>query len=473
MKTKIIIICLLFLATLPLSAKIELPTILADNMVLQQQSSVKLWGKAHPRKEVKVIPSWNNKAYTVKSDSNGKWLLQVETPVAGGPYEISISDGEETVLKDILIGEVWFCSGQSNMEMPLKGFPGQPVEGGNDMIAKANKSTPIRMYTTKNKFSKTPLEDIEGGWTNHTSEDISNWSATAYFFGKYLHETLEVPIGLVVSAWGGSKIEAWMSEDALTSFGEFDLSHLKGDVKPSTQNHHAPCYLYNAKLHPLINYTIKGFLWYQGESNRDNPELYEKLHPAFVKNIRNKWNIGDFPFYYVQIAPHGYNDPDGFQAAKLREIQFKNMKEIPNSGMVVTMDIGEEKCIHPAKKQEVGNRLAYWALSGTYNRKGFGYAPAEYKSMEIKEGKIILTFNYTSSRCVTPISTNLENFEIAGNDRVFYPAKAYVSSGKVIVSSEKVPEPVAARYGFRNYVKGNLKDDSDLAVSSFRTDSWE
>jgi len=472
MKRRAVILSILFFTVLSLSAKIKLPTVLADNMVLQQQSSVKLWGEASPLKEVKITPSWDNKTYTVKSGSDGKWLLKVQTPIAGGPYEISISDGEKIKLKDILIGEVWFCSGQSNMEMPLKGFTGQPVEYGNDVIAKANESTPIRMYTTKNKYSKALIDDIEGGWTKHTSEDISNWSATAYFFGKYLHETLGVPVGLVISAWGGSKIEAWMSEDALTSFKEFDLSHLTTDVKLSTQNHHTPCYLYNAKLHPLINYTIKGFLWYQGESNRDNPELYKRLHPAFVRNIRDKWNIGDFPFYYVQIAPHGYNDPDGIQAAKLREAQLNGMKDIPNSGMVVTMDIGKEKCIHPAKKQEVGNRLAYWALAKTYGRKGFGYAPAEYESMEVKEGKAILTFKYTSSRCVTPISMNLENFEIAGVDRIFHPAKAYVNGGKVVVSSDNAPNPIAVRYGFRNYVKGNLKDDSGLAISSFRTDNW-
>lgn len=469
MKKRVLLLAICTAMFVGLSAKIQLPTVLADNMVLQQQSDVKLWGKATPNKQVKVTTSWNQKTYNTQANAQGKWLLTVETPVAGGPYEINISDGEAITLKNILIGEVWFCSGQSNMHMPLKGYNGQPVEGSNDIIARAKESTPIRMYFTANKHSKTPVDDIEGSWTTHSYENLGNWSATAYFFGKYLQETLDVPVGLVVSSWGGSKIEAWMSEETMKEFSEFDLSYLKNDDKPKTPNHQTPCYLYNSKLNPLINYTIKGFIWYQGESNRDNAELYSRLHPAFVKDIRQKWGY-DFPFYYVQIAPYKYDNKTS--SALLREVQTQGMKEIPNSGMAVTMDIGEKECIHPAKKQEVGNRLAYWALAKTYNRKGFGYAPAEYKSMEVKDGKIHISFNYVSSRSVVMPATGLNHFEIAGEDKVFYPAKATVSNGKVIVSSDKVPHPVAARYAYKNFVEGDLKDDSGLAVSSFRTDNW-
>jgi len=466
---------LLAFVSFSLQAKIKLPTILADNMVLQQKSDVKIWGNATPNKQITVIPSWDKKSYTTSSNQEGKWLLTVRTPEAGGPYEISISDGDELKLKDILIGEVWFCSGQSNMQMPLRGYSGQPIKGANDVIAKAKESTPIRMYMTENRSSKTPMDDVDGKWTKHNSADVSRWSATAYYFGRYLQETLEVPVGLVVSAWGGSKIEAWMSEESLEPFKQFDLSHLTNDAPLTTREHQTPCYLFNAKLHPLLNFTIKGFLWYQGESNREIPDLYAKLQTAFVKDLRNRWGVGQFPFYYVQIAPFAYNEPDGISSVKIREAQLQCMKEIPNSGMAVTLDLGEENCIHPSRKEEVGNRLAYWALAKAYGKKGFEYCSPVYKDIEIKDGKIFVSFNKTVSKSLSPVNVELKNFEIAGDDKVFYPAKATIDAKKGIieVSSDKTPNPVAVRYGYKNYVDGSVFDDFGLPISSFRSDDWE
>lgn len=465
-----LIVVLIFVTTLSLSAKVKLPSVLGDNMVLQQQTNVKLWGESLPSQKVTISTSWNHKRYNVKSNEEGKWLATIQTPVAGGPYSITISDGEQLVLKNILIGEVWFCSGQSNMEMPIKGFDKQPVDGSNDVIAKAKPEIPIRMFTVKRNSSKTLLSDCQGSWEENNSMAVANASATAYFFGRYLQEVLNVPVGLVISDWGGSKIEAWIGRDVLGSFKEVNLSHLDDSAQVESPNQKG-CMLYNAMVYPLLNFTIKGAIWYQGESNLSNPELYERLMPAFVSELRNDWKLGDFPFYYVQIAPFSYESPDGLVSAKLREAQLKCMSLIPNSGMAVTLDAGLKNGIHPCQKEKVGNRLAYWALAKTYGREGFSYAGPVYKSMEIKENKVYLSFDAKGG--ISPLEEEIPNFEVAGNDKTFYPAHAIVeNSGKLKVFSDQVSSPVAVRYGFKNYIVGGLFDGYGLPASSFRTDNW-
>ena len=455
------LISFLFLAlafSMKSEAKVTLPSILGDNMVLQQQAEVKLWGKARPNATVTVKTSWNGQTYKSSSDGKGGWSLTVSTPVAGGPYKIIFNDGELLTLQNVLIGEVWFCSGQSNMEMPMGGFDRQPVRGTNDIIAKAKPSTPIRMYTTDSKdgrwvrqFSKTPVEDCQG---------------------ERLQEVLEVPVGIVVSTWGGSKIEAWMSRESIKPFSSIDLSILDNDaeVKNPTAT---PCVLYNGKIAPLTNFAVRGFLWYQGESNRDNADLYQSLMPAFVADLRAKWGRGELPFYLVQIAPFAYEGADGTSAARLREVQLQNMKDIPNSGMVTTMDVGHPVFIHPVDKETVGNRLAYWALAQTYGMKGFGYAPPVYKSMEIQENKIYINF-YNAQRGLSPMWTSLKGFEIAGEDKVFYPAFAEIetTTARLAVSSDKVSHPVAVRYAYKNYVEASIFSIHGIPAAPFRTDNW-
>ncbi|MDR3219536.1 MAG: sialate O-acetylesterase [Dysgonamonadaceae bacterium] len=477
-KRTFVALCFTF-SILNLSATVKLPTVLGDNMVLQQQSDVKLWGEAQANAIVKVKPSWDKKTHSVQSDKEGKWLLTVPTPAAGGPYEINISDGKELILKNILIGEVWFCSGQSNMEMPVKGFDRQPVEGSNSVIAKAKPSTPIRIYTTDSQegkwvrqFNKQPQSDCVGKWLENSSENAANTSAVAYFFAQYLQEVLDVPVGIIISSWGGSRVEAWMSTAALAPFPEIDLSILSNEeeVKNPTAT---PCVLFNGKIAPLIPFTIKGFLWYQGESNRDNAPRYRKLMAAFVKDLRHKWNIGDFPFFYVQITPYNYDGANLTSSAKLQEAQMKNMEDIPNAGMVTTLDIGNPVSIHPSNKRTVGERLAYWALGNTYAKKGFGYKPAIYKSMEVVDGKIYINFE-NAPRGLSPMWTDLKGFEIAGEDKVFYPAKAEIEtkSARLAVSSESVAVPVAVRYAYKNYVEASIFGVDGIPVSPFRTDNW-
>ena len=365
------------------------------------------------------------------------------------------------------------------MEMPMGGFDRQPVRGTNDIIAKAKPSTPIRMYTTDSKdgrwvrqFSKTPVEDCQGEWLENTPVNVSHISAVSYYFARYIQEVLEVPVGIVVSTWGGSKVEAWMSRESIKPFSSIDLSILDNDaeVKNPTAT---PCVLYNGKIAPLTNFAVRGFLWYQGESNRDNADLYQSLMPAFVADLRAKWGRGELPFYFVQIAPFNYEGADGTSAARLREVQLQNMKDIPNSGMVTTMDVGHPVFIHPVDKETVGNRLAYWALAQTYGMKGFGYAPPVYKSMEIQENKIYINFD-NAQRGLSPMWTSLKGFEIAGEDKVFYPAFAEIetTTARLAVSSDKVSHPVAVRYAYKNYVEASIFSIHGIPAAPFRTDNW-
>lgn len=468
---------LFFASALFVSAEVQLPSILGSNMVLQQQSNVKLWGKAEPDKKLKISVSWNKKVYQATTGQDGKWLVEVATPAAGGPYEITFDDGNKLKLTNILIGEVWFCSGQSNMEMRMQGSDRQPIAGSNDVIVRAKPSQPIRMYTANRKrirhSADKPQENCTGEWSENFPENVANTSAVAYFFARTIQEVLDVPIGIVVSAWGGSTVEAWMSREILEEqFPAIDLTHLTTgeDIKnPST----TACALFNLQVAPLTNFAIKGFLWYQGESNRHNSDEYRKLMSAFVSDLRGRWDMGELPFYYVQIAPYRYENPDGDDAPKIREAQMLNMRDIPRSGMVTTMDVGNLVCIHPENKKAVGDRLAYWALGDTYRLKGFGYKPATYKSMEIIDSKIYVKFD-SAPRGLSPMRTQLKSFEIAGEDKVFYPANAEVemTSHRVSVCSEDVPNPVAVRYAFKNYAEPSIFGIDGIPASPFRTDDW-
>ena len=475
MKKTIIALALCLICASAAQAKITLPRIMASDMVLQQQSEVNIWGKTDKNRTVKVTTSWNGKTYRVQPDADGNWMAKVSTPAAGGPYEVSISDGEEVKLTNILIGEVWFCCGQSNMEMPMGGFDRQPLVGTNNIIAKAKPSTPIRVFDMDNKwmhqYSKTPQEDCIGEWWTNTPEHVAATSAAAYYFAMYIQEVLNVPVGLIVSTWGGSRIEAWMSRECIEPFGK-NLSILTNDkeVRNPTAT---PCVLYNAKINPLLNYNIKGMLWYQGESNRDNAAEYESLMPAFVSDLRARWNVGEFPVYFVEIAPYDYEGPDGTSAARFREAQSRNLRDIPNCGMATTVDAGVHNFIHPVNKEVVGERLALLALAKTYGKTGFGYAAPLYKSMDVIDGKVYLNFE-NAERGLCPMWTSLKGFEIAGEDRVFHPAFAEIEtkSCRLAVSSKEVPNPVAVRYAYHNYPEISVYAINGLPVIPFRTDNW-
>ena len=460
-------------AAFTLQAKVVLPALFGDNMVLQQQSEAQFWGKAAPGKKVTIRPSWSQKAVTTQTDREGRWRTSVPTPAAGGPYTIEVSDGESLTLRDVLIGEVWLCSGQSNMEMPMRGFNNQPVTGSADAIARAKASTPIRLCTVKRATARTPQEECTAQWEQNTPEAVAATSATAYYFARYLQEVLEVPVGIIVTCWGGTPVEAWMDRETMSGFEEFDLSFLDGAARID-QPQNKPCGLYNGMIAPLLPYTIKGFLWYQGESNRLKPVQYRALMPAFVKMLRERWGQGELPFYYVQIAPYRYENSDEAGSALLREAQLRNLEEIPSCGMAATLDIGNENCIHPGQKEQVGTRLAWLALSKTYGLKGIDADTPVYEKMEVADGKAYLTFR-TGREGLAPLGDTLTGFEVAGADRMFHPATAQIERGRgrLVVTCKTVAEPVAVRYAFRNYPEATLFNASGIPASSFRTDDWE
>jgi sialate O-acetylesterase len=293
-------IVLIFLLGNSTFATVKPASIFTDHMVLQQQSNVALWGWAKPSTKVKIVTSWNKQIYTVTSDASGKWKIKVATPIAGGPFEISFNDGELLTLTDILIGEVWFCGGQSNMEMPMKGYKSQPIIGSNEAILKST-NPKIRLYTVP-RWSITEKQENSkaSAWKLANPENVSGFSATAYYYGQLLSEILDVPIGLINDSYGGSSVEAWMSADDLKSFPEVKVPLKTDTIKDLVRT---PTTLYNGMLHPVIGYGIKGAIWYQGESNYERADRYQDLFPAMVSNWRKAWDMGEFPFYYVQIAP--------------------------------------------------------------------------------------------------------------------------------------------------------------------------
>ena len=308
-------------------------------------------------------------------------------------------------------------------------------------------------------------------WQQASPESAAVFSAIGYFFGKQLQEILDVPVGIIHSSWGGSFVEAWMSREVLSTYQKINIEDANLENANRVQTS-----LFNAMIHPLIPYTIKGVLWYQGEGNSSQPKNYKKLFPSMVKDWRTLWGIGDFPFYYVQIAPFLYGNKNAFKTnentAFMREAQLQCLDLIPNSGIAITMDIGDENSIHPPKKKEVADRLLFNALNLSYGYKTVGYAAPIVDAKSVKDGGINLKFKNTLTGLYS--KDELKGFEIAGDDKVFYPATAKILNFKdVFVISDKVPKPVAVRYAWRNWVIGTLYDTNLLPVSSFRTDEWD
>lgn len=464
-KIRLIIACLLI--TSIAQAKITLPSIWGDDMVLQQQSEVHFHGKAAAGKLVTLNASWSKSSIKTKSDASGHWNAAIRTPVAGGPFSISISDGETLELKNILVGEVWFCSGQSNMEMPVKGFRGQPVFGSQPYIASADPNRPLRLFTVKNDWSTTPKEDVEGHWSESSPKEVSTFSATAYFFGNMLQKILGVPVGLVHCSWSASKIETWMDKETLARIPEVDLSVLNN--KEFGYPNGTPTLLHNAMVQPLEGFPVKGVIWYQGEANSNEPALYKKLFPALVGQWRTFFRSPNLPFYYVQIAPWQSGGKDELDWAWFRQAQLELMKEVPNVGMVTTTDAGSEIFIHPPYKIKVGERLAYWALAKTYGKEGIAYSGPIYNSCKVN-GKIVeVQFDYGEDG-MTPENEELKGFEIAGADGKFLPAHAEIIGGSSVVKvwNETIVTPKEVRYCFRNYKEGSLCNNAGIPASPFR-----
>lgn len=477
MKKGIILIFSCLLA-LNVSAKIKLPAVLGDNMVLQQQSTVNLWGWATPSKSVIITPSWSGKKYTTQVDKSGKWLVKVETPTASNnAYNIEISDGETLKLKDILIGEVWICSGQSNMEMPLHGFYGQPVNGSSEATFEAAKYPNIRMFTVSPAPRKEPQEDCGGSWLQSTPKNVRDFSAVAYFYGRNLNTILNIPIGLINASCGGTGIESWMSMDAIKGTEGIEQALA---IKPINDwESTVPTHLYNGMIVPIIRYTSKGFIWYQGESNQHNYFDYDKLMASLVKLWRKEWGNENMPFYYVQLAAFTFDGVDKISLPLTIEAQYKALKLIPNSGIIATTDVGHATAIHPPYKKEVGDRLAALALNHTYGVEVIPDAPV-IDNVTFDGEKAILSFKniveYTpwAAGSISHFIGEIKGFEISGEDRKFHPAKAQhiENKNRIEVSCEQVPHPVAVRYAFRNVPDANVTTTEGQPLAPFRTDNW-
>jgi sialate O-acetylesterase len=463
-----LLLIVLIVSPVVLNAEVKIPAIFSDNMVLQQKTDVAFWGKASVGSTVTVRTSWNKKTYTARADREGNWKTKVSTPSAGGPYSVTISEGKSITLKNVLIGEVWVCSGQSNMEMPVKGYSSQPVTGSNEYIATSSNDK-IRLITVPRLTSLNPVDDFKGSWLPCEPENVSVFSATAYFFGLMLNKVLDVPVGLICTAWGGTRIEPWISEAGLKNFDWVklpDKTQSQENLNPQT-----PTVLFNAMINPIAGYGIRGAIWYQGESNRNEPLQYQKLLPGLVEDWRTVWNMGDLAFYYVQIAPFDYG-PSGLNSAFLREAQLKASTAIPNIGMACIMDTGEKDCIHPANKKAAGDRLAYQALVRTYGKKGFAGEGPVLKEMKIEGNLAKLTFN-NAQNGLTSYGKQINCFEIAGANKRFQPATAFITNTGITVFSPFVNEPVAVRYAFKDFIIGDLFNTEGLPASSFRTDDWE
>lgn len=461
----------IFISVASLNATLNVASVIGSKMVLQRNTEVNIWGNSDPGKSIKICSSWNKYKVTTVSTEKGEWSVKLKTTEAGGPYTISIEMGKEKIqLDNILLGEVWLCSGQSNMEMPIAGFSYQPIIGAGDALLNADNQN-LRMFTVKKTPMATPQDTCTGKWSEANAESVGKFSAVGYFYARLLQQKLKVPVGIICSSVGGTPIEAWMSSKTIANFPEAQKRSAA-----STRDQDKASYLYNGMIHPIIKYTIKGAIWYQGETNRFRYNEYAALLSAMVSNLRTECGVGQFPFYYVQIAPYAYGDSKATLSALMRDEQLKAMSLIPNSGMVCTMDVGSEKWIHPAEKETVAKRLALWSLSETYNFKGLSYKSPTFKSFEVKDSVMTISFN-NAENGITTFDKSVDCFEIAGADKVFYPAKMIKMNNefrKIQVVSDKVKVPVAVRYAFCNFPKteGYLFSTTGLPVPSFRSDNW-
>jgi sialate O-acetylesterase len=480
------------------SAELRMPSIFGDGMVLQRDVPVKVWGWASPGERIRLeLAGMRTETVTAPS---GRWQATLTQMRAGGPHTLRVSgDGGRVTIDDVLVGEVWVCSGQSNMQWPIERSKDPEHEI-------ANATYPgIRMFTVTRTSAAEPQDDCEGSWAVTSPETAPQFSAVGYFFAQQLHRTLGIPIGMLHTSWGGTPVESWISGDTMRRLG--DGAHMVARYEEAAAAHEAamqayreekaawdeakaagndpgpepkqpqaglygrdswrPTGLFNAMVAPLIPYTIRGAIWYQGESNAGRAYQYRKLFPAMIEDWRFQWGQNQFPFYFVQLA--NFNAGEAQTWPELREAQSMALR-LQHTGMAVTIDIGDPDDIHPTNKQEVGRRLALLAMSGVYGINVYQSGPV-YSDMRVEGDTIRLVFQRAWKGLIAEAGP-LMGFEVAGENRVFHPATATIEKNTVLVRSESVPNPVAARYAWANNPAANLYNGTGLPASPFRTDSW-
>jgi sialate O-acetylesterase len=486
-------------------ADVRLPALIGDSMVLQRGEKVTIWGWADPGEEVTVGSSWLDMKWSVTAGKKGEWSFEMASPKTGGPYKMTFSGKNDIEIGNIMSGEVWVCSGQSNMAWQVRSSNNAQEE-----IAAADYPN-IRLFTVARKVAQKPLDDCQGSWSQCSPETVPSFSAVGYFFGRKLHKELDVPIGLIHTSWGGTPAEAWTRIEFLKDDPAFEpilkrhaerIANLpqakkeydkkledwkkaaeeakaEGNKPPrrpraplGPDHPHSPAGLYNGMIAPLIPYGIQGAIWYQGESNASRAYQYCKLFPTMIKNWRKDWGQGDFPFLFVQLANFRQvsDEPVESDWAELREAQTMTLS-LPNTGMATIIDIGEADDIHPRNKQDVGRRLALWALAETYDQ-DVVYSGPLYESMKIEDGKIRVRFDHVGSGLVARGGGELKGFAVAGPDRDFVWADAEIDGNTVVVCSERVENPVAVRYAWADNPVCNLYNKEGLPASPFRTDDW-
>jgi sialate O-acetylesterase len=473
-------------------ADVTVPNIFSNSMVLQRDQANAVWGKASPGEAVSV--AIDSQKHSTTADEKGNWRVTLEPMKVGEPKELVISGKNEIRLTDVLVGEVWICSGQSNMQWAVRNSTDFALEA-----ASANHPQ-IRMINFPQVGVQEPIwTHDDRKWMVCSPELVPNFSAVGYFFARQLHQTLGVPIGMINNAWGGSACEAWINRETLSSDEQFapliqrwqsmekrfeELSVISqrdenqqkefGNLKNQMSGNARPGNIYNGVLKSHLGYGIRGAIWYQGESNAGRAYQYRELFPLMISSWRKEWGQGDFPFYWVQLADFMEEkaEPSDSAWAELREAQTMTMAKLPNTGQAVIIDIGEGKDIHPRNKVTVGMRLARWALAKDYGMSIPCHSP-QYKSMEVADNKVVLTFDHVGSGW-RPFDVNqLRGFTIAGEDKKFVNANAtLLKDGRIEVSSDAVANPVAVRYGWADNPICNLFSVDDLPLTPFRTDDW-
>ena len=455
-------------------AKLVLSSLCSDSMVMQQNTEAKIWGTASANAQITVTPSWNGKAYKAKADSQGNWEVMVQTPEGSyKAYTVAVKgDGSTLQIKDVLIGEVWLASGQSNMEMPMRGFFNCPVENAFDYICAPAAKEKIRMFTVPVKQSYEPLNQVDSKWEGAEPATVPGMSATAFFFARKLNQMLDVPVGIVSCAYGGARIESWTPKEILETYPDEDLSREKIEA---THHYHRPYLAYNAMLCPVMGYTIKGFIWYQGCSNVGKHDQFTERMSNMVSHWRKCWGdqSAELPFYMVELAPYRnkpYTEVPYF--ALLRQAQHEAAKAIPNCGIIVTNDLVksyEQDNIHPAKKKEVGERLAALALNRDYGMWAVPcYSPEAVKCTRFSSNELAVEL----TNCPNGLGRwmEIEGLEVAGSEGIFYPVTyAYFEWDQRVlrVRSEFVHDPCEVRYGWGDFKPGNLKNCEGLPVAPF------
>ena len=460
MKRILLTLVILSFFSINMFGKIILPSVFSDNMVLQQNSKVAIWGWSDPGETVKIVTSWNSKdTIKVKADNTSAWKTNIQTIGAGGPYTIQIIGNGKVELKNVMLGEVWICSGQSNMEMSVN----WKLINGEEEAAKANNPN-IRIFHIQKIGAEYPQQNCNATWTTCTPETMRATSATGYFFARELQQKLNVPVGIIVSAWGGTPAEVWIEKSRIENNPELNKAKYSDKFDGWPGN---PGTLYNSMIYPIVPYGIAGAIWYQGESNIGNPQIYSQLMKTLIENWRADFKK-DFPFYFVQIAPYTYGANS--KAEYLREQQDLASKTVANTGMVVISDLVDDvKNIHPKNKLDVGKRLATFALAETYKQNVGEYKSPAYQSMQVEKGKIRLTFDHAASglKCT---GKSPEKFLIAGDDKNFVPATAKIEGNTIVLSSKLVKVPVAVRFCFDDATMPDVFSTEGLPLAPFRTD---